>query len=305
MRTIYFLELANSKYFLLAKREPVLNIPKFFLESILKYNYLKTNNPIRIIDEYPEIHPLDLDTLVKKHMLSIGIDNVRGGSYSTTFLDKGQTAFLTRELFPTKKCLECECPDEVIKEILDKYGSGYTDESKEKRTQLKNNYEKFKKEKKMLESIQIDTQLYRTQLDWILKKCQEQLTASRDSVLYQILNREDIKTYREILPIFNKIYQTFLTTYEKPVDPIYTDVLVKHPEFALDDFIYHGHRTQLPISIERVEQLIFKYIFFLTYIENRLAELEFDVSSWGSNAEYIFPRAIYFLGLTKEHPTSR
>lgn len=305
MRTIYFLELANSKYFLLAKREPVLNIPQFFLESILKYNYLKTNNPIRIIDEYPEIHPLDLDTLVKKHMLSLGIDNVRGGSYSTTFLDKGQTAFLTRELFPTKKCPEGECPDEVIKEILDKYGSGNTDESEEKRTQLKNNYEKFKKEKKMLESIKIDTQLYRTQLDWILKKCQEQITASRDSVLYQILNREDIKTYREILPIFNKIYQTFLTIYEKPVDPIYTDVLVKHPEFALDDFIYHGHRTQLPISIERVEQLIFKYIFFLTYIENRLAELEFDVSSWGSNAEYIFPRAIYFLGLTKEHPTSR
>jgi hypothetical protein len=305
MRTIYFLELANSKYFLLAKREPVLNIPHFFLESILKYNYLKTNNPIRIIDEYPEIHPLDLDTLVKKHMLSLGIDNVRGGSYSTTFLDKGQTAFLTRELFPTKKCPEGECPDEVIKEILDKYGSGYTDESEEKRTQLKNNYEKFKKEKKMLESIQIDTQLYRTQLDWILKKCQEQITASRYSVLYQILNREDIKTYREILPIFNKIYQTFLTIYEKPVDPIYTDVLVKHPEFALDDFIYHGHRTQLPISIERVEQLIFKYIFFLTYIENRLAELEFDVSSWGSNAEYIFPRAIYFLGLTKERPLSR
>jgi hypothetical protein len=299
MRIIYLLELANSKFFLLAHREPVLNTQQFFLESVLKYDYLKTNKPVRIVDQFTEIHPLDLDILVKKQMMLRGIDNVRGGSYSTLFLDEHQTALLKRELFPANR-QKGECSDEVIKEILDKYGKMNVDEIAEKKAQLKTNYAQYKKEKKALESNRIDIQLYRKQLEWIRTKCHEQITSQKSTVLYEILNREDIKIYREVLPIFNEIYQTFLTHYQKPLDKLYKDVLVKHPEFAFDDFMYNGDRTHLPESIKRVESIISSYLFFLTYIENRINELEFDVSSWGANAEDIFPRAIYFLDISKQ-----
>jgi len=295
MRIIYLLELANSKFFLLAHREPVMNIPQFLLESVLKYDYLKTNKPIRIINQFTETHPLDLDIYVKKEMLARGIDNVRGGSYSTLFLDEYQVAILKRELSHIKT--DDGCSDKVVKEILERYGEIAVNEASAKKEKLKKDYAVYTAEKKELNSIRMDINLYRKHLGWILKKCQEQITAQRESVLYRILNQEDVKIYREILPIFNRIYQTFLTNYQKPIDKVYTDVLIKHPVFVLDDFMYNGNRTHLPKSIEMVERLVLVYSFFLTYIENRIAELEFDVSSWGENAEQIFPRAIYFLGL--------
>ena len=303
MRVIYLLELAHSKIFLLVRREPVLDIPRFFLESVLKYDYLKTHKPIRIINQFDETHPLDLDIYVKKEMLVRGIDNVRGGSYSTLFLNKEQTALLERELFPTKSSPEGACSDEVIKEILDKYGSIQSEfECINVLEQVITNYAQYQKDKTqkdVLEQMCSFSNVHRckSQLGWISKKCQEQITAQRDTVLYKILNKEDVKIYREILPMFNTIYQTFLTYYEKPIDPVYTNVLIKHSEFVLDDFMYHGHRTHLPKSIEKVDRLVLIYSFFLTYIENRINELEFDVSSWGDNAEQIFPRAIYFLEL--------
>jgi hypothetical protein len=276
-----------------------MNIPRFFLKSVLKYDYLKTNKPIRIVDQFAETHPIDLDTLVKKEMLRYGIDNVRGGSYSTLFLNEHQTSLLKRELFPIQTNPEGACSDEIINQILDKYGEMSLNEAPSKKEKLKRDYEKYQKEKKqkkeLIESIHINK--YKKHLDWILKKCQEQISVNRDTVLYNIVNREDVKIYHEVLNMFHTIYQTFLTHYEKPVDNVYKDVLIKHPEFVLDDFMYHGYRTHLSVSIERVERLVLVYSFFLTFLENRIAELEFDVSSWGENAEQIFPRAIYFLGL--------
>jgi hypothetical protein len=295
-RTIYLLKLENFKYFLLAYKEPITNIFKFFLESVIKYDYLKLNNPVEILDKYVETHHFDLDIIVKKKMLEFGIDNVRGGSYSSTNLDKHQISFLKKEIFPAK-LTEGECPDGVIEEILNKYGSVTQDKISEIKTTLIKNYEKYQKEKILLESIQMDCSFYKSQLEWLLSKCQEQITSQRNTVLYKILNKEDIKTYREIIPIFKKIYQTFLTIYNI-FDKDIKNVIIKHPEFVFDDFIYHGHRTHLPDSIKNVDKVISMYRYFLTYIENRLNELDFDISSWGANAEYIFPRAIYFLHLS-------
>ena len=303
MRIIFLLELENSKLFLLARREPVLDITRFFLESVLKYDYLKSHAPIRILNQFDETHRLDLDICVKKEMLVRGIDNVRGGSYSTLFLNETQKEFLTRELFPTTPSPEGACSDYVIKEILEKYGSIQSEvERINVLKQVKTNYAQYQKEKtqkNVLEQMCSFSNVHRckSQLGWISNKCQEQITEQRETLLYNILNKRDVQIYREILPMFNTIYQTFFTYYEKPIDTVYTNVLIKHAEFVLDDFMYHGNRTHLQMSIEKIDRLVLVYSFFLTYIENRINELEFDVSSWGDNAEQIFPRAIYFLEL--------
>ena len=96
-----------------------------------------------------------------------------------------------------------------------------------------------------------------------------------------------------------------MTLYKKPfVDELYSDLPISHPEFLLDDFMYHGHRTHLAISKDRLERLYKCYSFFLTYIENRLIEMEFDVASWGVLAKWRFPRELYFLSMItkKEYP---
>jgi hypothetical protein len=299
MSIIYLLELENSKFFLLSHKEPIINVSQFFLESILKYDYLKMNKPVKILDQYHGKHFLDFDLYVKKQMLIVGIDNVRGGSYSSPVLDDHQIAVLNKELFP-EKYSSSECSDEVIKEILDNYGSIKITEIPAKRIQLKTNYSKYQKEKQAFESIQIDIPLCRKRLDWISRKCQEQTTSQKNTVLYRIINQEDIKIYREeILPVFDKIYKTFLTIYEKSLEK-YQVVLIQNPKLVFDDFIYHGHKTHLRVSIENVEKIISAYSFFLTCIENRRTELEFDIFSWGDNAEQIFPRAIYLLDIMKD-----
>lgn len=295
MRTIYFLELTDSKFFLLVKNEPVKNINRFFLKSALKYDFLKQYFPIKIVDQCLETHPLDVDILVKKQMLLLGIDNVRGGSYSEPVLTSAQLALLDKELYP-ERSQDSECPDEVINRIIDKYGMMPFLKIWNEKYVLKKEYLQYKADKKMLESVDMDVPAYRESLAWILEKCRDQTNESRNTVLYQMLNREDMKTYEDILPVLEKIYKTFHAIYDKPYHyPDADNIPYKYPRFLLDDYFYHGHRTHLPESIERTEQMVFVYSFFLTYIENRIDELKFDVASWGPHMEHFYPRAMYFL----------
>ena len=89
-----------------------------------------------------------------------------------------------------------------------------------------------------------------------------------------------------------------MTLYKRPfLEASYSDLPIHNPEFLLDDFMYHGHRTHLAISIDRLERLYNCYSFFLTYIENRFTEMEFDVASWGVTAKWRFPRELHFISM--------
>ena len=84
-----------------------------------------------------------------------------------------------------------------------------------------------------------------------------------------------------------------MTIYDRP----YNGVCYKNPEFLLDDFVFHWHRIHISEEFERVERLCEEYSFFVTYIENRMAEAAFDVSTWGEEAELRFSSSLFLLDL--------
>jgi len=298
MRTIYLLQLEHSKYFLLAREfEPNPSVVYFFLEATVKYEFLKIHRPLAILNQWPETHALDLDTFVKKNMMTYGINNVRGGTYSATTLTDEQTAVINAELnaAPSAK----DISDVVIKSIIDAYADTLLSKAdiRVEKDRLEADYAKWRKESRILSEIRIDAEAARADIEWIRQMCQKEVAAfragKRQTLLYRLENGSDIENYRRILPLLKKIYTTFMTIYDRP----YNGVCYKNPEFLLDDFVFHWHRIHISEEFERVERLCEEYSFFVTYIENRMAEAAFDVSTWGEEAELRFSSSLFLLDL--------
>ena len=303
-RFIYLLKLEQGNFFLIS-REPTEDPLFFFLKITLQFGFLKKFAPLQILEKWPETHSLDLDYHVKKQMLIHGIEKVRGGSYLSVELSPEQTHILQRVLGFVVNNMDETCPEYVIKEIITQYQNIPLDQIHIMKKQTEANYTKYLEESAILDKYKMDFQETQTQLDWILNKCREQIEIQKNTLIYHIIHKQEIAIYRYNMSQLHMIYNTFMTLYKKPfVDDLYSDLPISHPEFLLDDFMYHGHRTHLAISKDRLERLYKCYSFFLTYIENRLIEMEFDVASWGVLAKWRFPRELYFLSMItkKEYP---
>jgi hypothetical protein len=296
MATIYCLELENDKFFLFSRPTTSSNPIELFLEAVLSYKYTQQNKPLAIKEVWPESHPLDLDHHVKKYMLVYGLDRVRGGSYSEPTLTHEQHALLTVELQgPTTPF-----PPEVIKEIIDKYSriAWSTEEYKKERTHLLSERARFQSESAGLAELrQLDIPKVRADLDWLLNYC-ETLTGDMypthgrwNMVLNQLINR-----YRQMLPNLRNIY-SFMTLSGRPFDT-FDMVPLQYPQFLLDNFFYGSWSTPTPMEREHVRQLCEAYQTFVTIWENRLAEAEFDVASWGPYADELFSCASVVMDLS-------
>jgi hypothetical protein len=302
MRTIYFLALEHSKYFFFATESTTTSecYPvQIFLESVLSYDYLQKYKPTYIINKWPETHPIDLDTYVKKFMLLYGIDNVRGGSYSSIELTPEQISFLKTELYGPKEPF----PQEVINNSIQKYAKGvYSNkELKKEKAQLELNYTKYKNEKENLEYLKkLDIPQIKNSIEWLKNICEIQRTRfslrQTQTPIYRIQQQEIYEEYHKAITAINKTYEAFIT-YSKTLPKIDTDLSIKNPEFLFDDYIFHGHRVHLPIYLDRVNRLCCVYEYFLTFLENRLKEYEFDFSSWGDYPEETFTRSLVLIDL--------
>jgi hypothetical protein len=301
MRTIYFLALEESRYFLYATDSNSTNYSpiQIFLESVLSYDYLQKYKPTHIIDSWPEKHALDLNTYVKKYMLEYGIDYVRGGAYSSIELTPEQISFLKAELYGPKEPF----PQEVINKIIQKYAKGvYSNkELKKEKVQLEINYAKYKNEKENLEYLKnLDISQIKNSIKWLKNICEIQRTrfslGQTQTPIYRLQKQEIYEDYQKAIIAINKTYHAFMT-YSKTVSKIDGDLSIKHPEFLFDDYIFHGHRVHLPIYLDRVNRLCSVYDYFLIFLENRLKEYEFDISSWGDFPEETFTRSLVLIDL--------
>jgi hypothetical protein len=294
MRTIYCLELENARFFLFIRPSPSSNPIELFLEAVLTYEYLQQNKPLSINGCWPETDPLHLDHLVKKYMLQYGISQVRGGSYSDPLLTPEQQAFLNTELKGPQESF----PEEVIKDVIAKYSRVLwsTEDYEKKRERLLAARARFQGEYAHLERLRrLDIPKIRGDLDWLLHYCE----APREPPprpthrIWSPVITPLIARYRQMLSTLRDIY-SFMTLSGKPLSPADNMVPLQYPQFLLDNFFYGSGTND---DKQRIHQLCEAYQTFVTTWENRLAEAEFDIASWGSYADKRFSFALCIMDL--------
>ena len=106
MERIYILQLIEDKYYVGKSK----NIPDRYRQHIEGYGsaFTQKYKPIKLKDTRPIKSEFDEDNVVKELMKKYGIDNVRGGSYSSVYLTDSQKECLQIELFSASNaCFTC------------------------------------------------------------------------------------------------------------------------------------------------------------------------------------------------------
>lgn len=109
------MKLENNKYYV-GKTN---NLNRRFDEHVNGYGseWTKKYKPIEIIEVIENCDDFDEDKYTKIYMNKYGIDNVRGGSYTTLILYKEQIKFLKNEISgSTDKCYYCNKTGHFIKD---------------------------------------------------------------------------------------------------------------------------------------------------------------------------------------------
>jgi hypothetical protein len=103
---IYILKLQNGKYYIGKTSNPYFRIVEHF--NLEGSEWTKLYNPIKLL-ELIEGDDYDEDKYTKIYMDKYGIDNVRGGSYTSIKLDKETKNQLIKNSNNTNnRCFKCE-----------------------------------------------------------------------------------------------------------------------------------------------------------------------------------------------------
>ena len=103
---IYVLKLENNKYYV-GKTNNI----DFRLEQHFNYGgskWTKIHKPIEVVEMVPDCDAFDEDKYTIMYMDKHGIDNVRGGSYTTTILSNDQISNISKQLKTANdQCFKC------------------------------------------------------------------------------------------------------------------------------------------------------------------------------------------------------
>jgi len=92
---LYFISLQNCKMFLYHCHEKAYE--EVLAECESKYEYVQINRPLKVVFVLPNIQQYEIDENVKLFMHQFGIDNTRGGSYTTVDLSDETKEMLCKE----------------------------------------------------------------------------------------------------------------------------------------------------------------------------------------------------------------
>lgn len=113
---IYVLYLENNKFYI-GKTNKSVEERLYEHRHNTGSAWTKLYKPIGIEDVLEDADDFDEDKITKKYMAKYGIDNVRGGSYCTTILDKQTKKFLEKEITSTTdRCYICNNPGHFANE---------------------------------------------------------------------------------------------------------------------------------------------------------------------------------------------
>lgn len=106
MVTIYAIKLQKNKYYIGKSNNHTTRILNHFKSNGSMWT--KQYKPICIDNVFYNCSDFDEDKYVKMYMAEYGINNVRGGTYSTFNLDKQVQQFIMKEIIAsTDRCFKC------------------------------------------------------------------------------------------------------------------------------------------------------------------------------------------------------
>ncbi len=103
---VYALQLENGKYYIGKAR----NVQDRFRKHLSGYGskWTQMHKPLSIIEIHNNVSPFVEDAITKDFIAKYGIENVRGGSYSTIDLSQDDINIITREIRgATDCCFRC------------------------------------------------------------------------------------------------------------------------------------------------------------------------------------------------------
>lgn len=106
MFEIYVLACENDKYYVGKTKNSLRRITNHFRGGATAWTCL--HRPISVVEIHVDCDAFDEDKITKIYMARFGIDNVRGGSYSTIELDPWMRRFIEHEFITAQdRCYGC------------------------------------------------------------------------------------------------------------------------------------------------------------------------------------------------------
>lgn len=292
-KILYVISLENEKWILHMSKQTIPE--KIFMECKLLYSFAKTNIPMNVHESINITSELEIDMYVKKYMSFYGIENVRGGSYSTEGLADHLLRTLYHELGYSFPVIETEL--DIIENIMNnceylpKLPKNDIEKLKSHVEEKLNDYYVTKAAYDSVKSCQIDDNLveidrtFINDLYWISNIS----LFNYDVPAYKI--NEDIHTnYQRILKTMNAIYNIFMKLYPRTDgNDVKGDCLsfeptiyLQKPYVCLDNYVYHL-KNKTPINdydYDKMKELLSVYEYMFYIIINKKDELEFDLSTF-------------------------
>lgn len=297
------------------------------IESIDKFDNYRVDNsmyPYINIGEYnlPDIATeltakelLKIDVHVKRFMMSNGIENVRGGTFSEEILEDYLIQTLEKE-FKTirgdysENISIVDNVETVIKMIendvviTDKYK--YVKNIYHFHKGLKNKYNELKYFTANNETYELNTNLL-LDIQWIKQLITDTCSNSilnQDNLKghsQQRYNNENYTRYENLKIHLKQLYEVNRKYYSED-EPSKNVVFLKNPEYIFDKFVYHYLNTDEQdysntmlddynrISLEICDE--FENLYYR--IMNRIQEYEFDISTYSKNFEVEGELLLYY-----------
>ena len=122
----YILQLQQGKYYIGKTHNPDLRLDDHFHSGGSAWTRLY--KPVKIINVIPNCDDYDEDKYTIKYMSKYGIDNVRGGAFTSSKIDLSTRTHLTQMINgATDKCFKCGADNHFVKEC-DKYSDDSEDD---------------------------------------------------------------------------------------------------------------------------------------------------------------------------------